>query len=246
MSQFINQVAIITGGTRGIGRSLSEAFLQKGASVIAIYHNNQNAAEEFLEHNSLYRDKITLKRMDVTNASDVKSFFEELESKNISAQILVNNSGIRQDNIMASMTENEWDSVINTNLKSTYLMGKEAVLHFLKNRYGRIINISSVGGKLCLSGQTNYAASKAGQIALTKSLAKEVAKKGITVNAICPGFIETDMTKTLSPELKKEFTKDIPMKRFGKPEEVAAAVMFLASAEAAYITGATLDISGGL
>jgi 3-oxoacyl-[acyl-carrier protein] reductase len=144
------------------------------------------------------------------------------------------------------MSENEWDSVIDTNLKGTYNMTRFGVLAMMKNRYGRIVNMSSVGGKLGLPGQANYAASKAGQIALSLSVSKEVAKRNITINNVCPGFIETELLKDLPEEQIKEYKSQVPMKRFGKVEEVAHAVLFFASKEASYITGATLDIAGGL
>ena len=158
----------------------------------------------------------------------------------------MNNSGIRRDSIIASMSENDWDMVIDTNLKGTYLMTKNATLLMMKNRYGRIVNMSSIGGKLGLPGQANYAASKAGQIALSLVTAKEVAKRNITINNICPGFIETELIADLPEEQVKEYKAQVPMRRFGRVEEVAAAVLFFASKEASYITGATLDIAGGL
>ena len=144
------------------------------------------------------------------------------------------------------MTLKEWNDVISTNLTGTFLMSKHAVLKFMPNRYGRIVNMSSIGGSLGLPGQANYAASKAGQIAISKTLSKEVAKRGITVNNVCPGFIDTELLADLPEEQRKEYMKDVPMKRFGKVEEVAAAVLFLASKEASYITGASLEIAGGL
>ena len=159
---------------------------------------------------------------------------------------MINNSGIRKDQLTATMSLADWNDVISTNLTGTFLMSKHAVLQFMKNRYGRIVNMSSIGGSLGLPGQANYAASKAGQVAISKSLSKEVAKRGITVNNICPGFIDTELLADLPEDQRKEYMKDVPMKRFGKVEEVAHAVLFLASKEASYITGASLEISGGL
>jgi 3-oxoacyl-[acyl-carrier protein] reductase len=176
----------------------------------------------------------------------IEKFFKELESTHPKIEVLVNNSGIRKDQVTAMMTLADWNDVINTNLTGTFLMSKHAVLKFMGSRYGRIVNMSSIGGSLGLPGQANYAASKAGQIAISKSLSKEVAKRGITVNNICPGFIDTELLSDLPEEQRKEYMKDVPMKRFGRVEEVAAAVLFLASKEASYITGASLEVSGGL
>ena len=246
MFKFDSQHVIVTGGTRGIGAGLTENFLKSGATVIATYAGNDDAAMAFKEKLLIYGDKLILKKFNVSNTSEVENFFSDYEKKFPSLEILVNNAGIRRDNIVASMTEGEWDSVIDTNLKGTYNMTRFAVLAMMKNRYGRIINMSSVGGKLGLPGQANYAASKAGQIAMSLSVSKEVAKRNITINNVCPGFIETDLLKDLPEEQVKEYKSQVPMKRFGKVEEVAHAVLFFASKEASYITGATLDIAGGL
>jgi 3-oxoacyl-[acyl-carrier protein] reductase len=246
MYNFESQHVVVTGGTRGIGAGITESFLKAGATVIATYAGNDEAAQVFKEKHSLYGEKLILKKFNVASTSDVENFFFEYEKSFPSLEILVNNAGIRKDNIIASMTENEWDGVIDTNLKGTYNMTRFAVLAMMKNRYGRIINMSSVGGKLGLPGQANYAASKAGQIALSLSVSKEVAKRNITINNICPGFIETELLKDLPEDQIKEYKSQVPMKRFGKVEEVAHAVLFFASKEASYITGTTLDIAGGL
>ncbi|MFA6238712.1 MAG: 3-oxoacyl-ACP reductase FabG [Bacteriovorax sp.] len=244
--KFENQTAIVTGGTRGIGRGISEAFLKEGATVVATYAGNDVAAMKFKEENLQYGDKLIIKKCDVRDEEAIKSFFSELESTHPKIEILVNNSGIRKDQVTAMMSLVEWNDVINTNLTGTFLMSKHAVLAFMKNRYGRIVNMSSIGAALGLPGQANYAASKAGQIAISKSLSKEVAKRGITVNNICPGFIDTELLADLPEDQRKEYMKEVPMKRFGQVFEVAAAVLFLASREASYITGASLEISGGL
>ena len=246
MSNFNGQTVIVTGGTRGIGKGIVESFLKEGASVIATYARNDQAANLFKEEMIQFGEKLTLKKFDVSKITEVESFFNEIESAEKTIEILVNNSGIRQDNLTASMTEGQWDMVMNVNLKGTFNMSQKAVLHMMKNRYGRIINISSIGGVLGLPGQANYAASKAGQIALSKVLSKEVAKRKITVNNIAPGFIETELIADLPEEQVKEYKKSVPMKRFGTVEEVASAVKFLASKEASYITGTTIEISGGL
>lgn len=242
MNKFQNKVVIVTGGTRGIGRGIATAFLNEGAAVIATYAGNEKAAMEFKEQ----FPHVTIAKCDVRDENAIIDFFREVEREFSTVHILINNSGIRKDNLTASMTLGEWNDVLDTNLTGTFLMSKHAVLSMMKNRYGRIINISSIGGTLGLPGQANYAASKAGQIAIAKTLSKEVAKRGITVNNICPGFIDTELLADLPEEQKKEYTKTVPMKRFGKVEEVASAVLFLASQEASYITGASLEITGGL
>ena len=246
MYKFDSQHVIVTGGTRGIGAGITESFLKAGATVIATYSGNDEAANAFKEKHALYGNKLVLKKFNVAKTAEVESFFKAYETEFPSLEILVNNAGIRRDQIIPSMTEDDWDAVIDTNLKGTYNMTRFAVLAMMKNRYGRIVNMSSVGGKLGLPGQANYAASKAGQIALSLSVSKEVAKRNITINNVCPGFIETELIKDLPEEQVKEYKGQVPMKRFGKVEEVAHAVLFFASKEASYITGATLDIAGGL
>jgi 3-oxoacyl-[acyl-carrier protein] reductase len=246
MFNFESQHVIVTGGTRGIGAGITENFLKSGATVIATYAGNDEAANSFKDKYSQYGDKLILKKFNVSNTNEVEAFFADLEKTFPTLEVLVNNAGIRRDNIVASMSEGDWDAVIDTNLKGTYNMTRFAVLAMMKNRYGRIINMSSVGGKLGLPGQANYAASKAGQIAMSLSVSKEVAKRNITINNICPGFIETELLKDLPEDQVKEYKSQVPMKRFGKVEEVAHAVLFFASKEASYITGATLDIAGGL
>lgn len=243
---FENQTAIVTGGTRGIGRGITEAFLKQGANVIATYAGNDQAALKMKEELSAFGEKLIVKKCDVRDEAVVIAFFKEIENLFPKIEILVNNSGIRKDQLTAMMSMSEWNDVINTNLTGTFIMSKHAVLQFMKNRYGRIVNMSSIGGSLGLPGQANYAASKAGQIAISKSLSKEVAKRGITVNNVCPGFIDTELLADLPEEQRKEYMKDVPMKRFGQVAEVASAVLFLASREASYITGASLEISGGL
>lgn len=242
MQNFNGQTAIVTGGTRGIGRGITEAFLKNGATVIATYASNDTAANSFKEEMATFGDRLILKKFDVSKTSECEEFFNTLEE----IDILVNNSGIRKDNLLATLSEDDWDQVMNINLKGTYNMSKFAVLKMMRKRYGRIINISSIGGALGLPGQANYAASKAGQIAISKSLSKEVAKRNITVNNIAPGFIETELIQDLPEDQVKEYKKQVPMKRFGSTEEVAHAVMFLASREASYITGTTIEVSGGL
>lgn len=243
---FENQNIIITGGTRGIGAGIARAFLTSGAHVIATYAGNDEKAQSFKGSLGELGEKLTLRKFDVANKEAVEAFWSAMGEEFGQIHVLVNNAGIRRDNILASLDEESWDRVMDTNLKGTYLMSQGAVLNMMKNRYGRIINMSSIGGILGLPGQANYAASKAGQIAIAKTLSKEVGKRGITVNCVLPGFIETELIADLPPEQVKEYKKDVPLKRFGTTDEVAHAVMFLASKEAGYMTGSTLEITGGL
>jgi 3-oxoacyl-[acyl-carrier protein] reductase len=236
----------VTGGTRGIGAGITGSFLQKGATVIATYSGNEEAAQNFKQRLSVYAGKLHLRKFNVQKTSEVEAFFKAFDEEFPALHVLVNNAGIRKDQIVASMSEEEWDQVIDTNLKGTFNMTRFGVLSMMRNRYGRIINMSSVGGKLGLPGQANYAASKAGQIALSLSVSKEVAKRNITINNVCPGFIETELLADLPEDQVKEYKSQVPMRRFGKVEEVAHAVLFFASKEASYITGATLDVAGGL
>ena len=246
MNKFNQKVAIVTGGTRGIGRGITLALLNQGAHVIATYASNDQAAEEFKSEYPQYSENLITKKFDVSKPESCELFFDEISGQFEQIHILVNNSGIRKDSLGASMTENMWDQVLDINLKGSFFMSKLAILHMMKKRYGRIINISSIGGQLGLAGQSNYAASKAGQVAISKTLSKEVAKRGITVNNVCPGFIETELIDDLDPALVKEYKSQVPMKRFGKVDDVAAAVIFLASDEASYITGTSIEVSGGL
>lgn len=246
MSAFNDQIIVVTGGTRGIGAGITEAFLEKGAHVIATYSGNDEAAQGFKEKLSSYGEKLEIKKFDVKKSSEVNAFYKWLDEKHGRLEVLVNNAGIRRDQIIASLSEEDWDNVLETNLKGTYNMTKEAVLLMMKNRYGRIINMSSVGGKLGLPGQANYAASKAGQIALSLSVSKEVAKRNITINNVCPGFIETELIADLPEDQVKEYKSQVPMRRFGKVSEVAHAVLFFAAKESSYITGTNLDVAGGL
>ncbi|MEH0861738.1 SDR family oxidoreductase [Halobacteriovorax sp. DPLXC-1] len=246
MFDFKDQVAIVTGGTRGIGRGITESFLKSGARVVATYAGNHDAANAFKAELGELGENLYLEAFDVSDASAVEEFWSRMNEQFEQIHILVNNSGIRRDNLSPIMPDEDWARVLDINLTGTFLMTKRAVNHFLSKRYGRIINMSSVGGSLGLPGQANYAASKAGQVAMSKSISKEVGKRGITINNVCPGFIETELIADLPAEQVKEYKKQVPLKRFGKVEEVAHAVQFLASKEAAYITGASLEVTGGL
>jgi len=246
MFNFQDQVAIVTGGTRGIGRGITESFLKAGAQVVATYASNDDAANKFKDELGELGKGLHLRKFDVSNSQEVESFWNEITSSFQKIDILINNSGIRKDNLTPVMPDEDWTRVLDINLSGSFYMTKRAVNHFLGNRYGRIVNMSSVGGSLGLPGQANYAASKAGQVAMSKTVSKEVGKKGITINNVCPGFIETELIADLPAEQVKEYKKQVPMRRFGKVEEVAHAVMFLSSKEAGYITGASLEVTGGL
>ena len=242
MLEFDEQLVIVTGGTRGIGKAISSAFLSRGAKVIATYVSGAEAAEKFKSEHP-QGEKLSLACFDVSDANAVESFFGNLEA---APQVLINNAGIRRDQIVGMMNLEDWNRVMEINLGGTFLMSKFGVRAMSRERYGRIINISSPSGRLGIKGQANYAASKAGQVALAKTLAKEVAKRKITVNCVEPGFIETELIDDLPEELVKEYKAMVPLKRFGTPEEVAHAVLFLASREASYITATSLMVSGGL
>ncbi len=234
------KTALITGASRGIGRAIAEKLHLAGAKVILIARNEERLKElsEKLENSEYYL-------LDITDRKQVLETLKELQKEN-HIDILVNNAGITRDNILLAMKEEEIDEVIDTNLKSVLFITKQVLRKMLKKRYGRIINITSVIGLMGNAGQSNYAASKAGIIGFTKSLAKEIGSRNITVNAIAPGFIETDMTGELSEDVKKEMIKSIPLGRTGTPEDVANAVLFLASDLAGYITGTVLNVSGGM
>ncbi len=243
MFNFENQRVVVTGGTRGIGKGIALAFLKAGADVIATYEKNKDAAEAFKAECSEFGDKLQVSQCNVTDPTIVDSFFKSLDGR---IDVLINNSGIRADGLVPMMSIESWENVIKTNLTGTFIMSKHAVLLMMKKRYGRIVNISSIAGRIGLPGQGNYSATKEGQIAFSKSLAKEVGKRNITVNNVAPGFIDTDFIKDLPEELIKTYKDSVPLKRFGTVEDVANAVLFLASKEASYITGATIEVSGGL
>lgn len=242
MPDFSGQRAIVTGGTRGIGRAISEAFLAAGAEVHATYAGNEAAAEA-MKAGCGAPERLHPVRFDVSDYEAAEAFFSALPEP---PQVLVNNAGIRRDQVVGLMPADDWRRVMAVNLDGTYIMSKLAVQAMSRQRFGRIVNITSPSGALGFAGQANYAASKAGQVALAKSLAKEVAKRKITVNCVSPGFIDTDLLADLSDEHKKGFLDMVPLRRFGQPEEVAHAVLFLASSQASYITGTTLEVTGGI
>lgn len=246
MADFTGQKVIISGASRGIGKAISLAFLHQGATVIGLYAGNRAAADTFLAECSQFEGRLQLHQCDVADARQVESLFSLIEEQFDTIDVLVNNAGIRRDKLLALMDQESWQQVIDINLTGTFNMCRSAVLLMLKQKYGRIVNVTSPVATLGFAGQTNYGASKAGQIGLTRSLCKETARKKITVNCVSPGFIDTELIEDLSPEQVKEYKKNVPMRRFGKVEEVASAVLYLASKEASYITGTVLDVNGGL
>lgn len=243
---FKDQCVIVTGGTRGIGKAISQAFLNAGAFVTANYHSNQKAAEDFKASLGAGSERLTLFKFDVSKAAEVEQFFLDYDRKFSKIDVLVNSAGVRKDAIVGMMSEEDWDLVLDINLKGCFLMSKFAVQRMSSKRYGRIVNITSPSGKMGFPGQGNYSASKAGMVGFTRSLSQEVAKRKITVNCVSPGFIETELLSDLPEQLAMEYKNMVPMKRFGLPTEVSSGVLYLASAEASYITGSTLEIAGGL
>jgi 3-oxoacyl-[acyl-carrier protein] reductase len=246
MFSFKDQVVIVTGGTRGIGKTISVGFLKADAKVIAVYTSNDQKAEEFKIENSAYDEKLDLQKLDITDYNDVEKFYNYIEEKYGSVDVLVNNAGVRKDSLLGMMPNETWQFVINVNLNGTFCMSRFAVRNMIRKRYGRIINITSPSSYLGFKGQANYAASKAGQIGMSRVLSKEVAGYGITVNCVSPGFISTELLNDLDESQINEYKKMIPLGRFADPEEIAFGVLFLASKEASYITGTTLTISGGI
>ena len=240
------EIALVTGASRGIGRAIAEALLAQGAAVAGTATTDAGAERIASELAGDGRRVLGL-RLDVKDASSIDATFKAIaEGLGGAPSILVNNAGITRDNLLMRMKDAEWDDIIDTNLSSVYRLCKACMRPMTKARKGRIINIASVVGASGNAGQTNYAAAKAGMIGFSKSLAREVGSRGITVNCIAPGFIDTDMTRELSEEQRGALLGNIPLDRLGQPEEVAAAVVFLASSGAGYITGETLHVNGGM
>lgn len=240
------QSAIVTGASRGIGRAIAIQLAKNGANVVVNYSGSEAAAMETAEECKKYGVDAIVCKADVSNMEDVAAMVDKATEAFGKIDILVNNAGITRDKLVMAMSEEDFDDVISINLKGTFNCIKLVSKTMMKQRYGRIINISSIIGVRGNAGQTNYAASKAGIIGITKSVAKELAARNITVNAIAPGMIETDMTDVLSDKVKEAMLSSIPAKRAGKPEDIANAVAFLASKEAEYITGQTICVDGGM
>jgi 3-oxoacyl-[acyl-carrier protein] reductase len=243
--QLNNRVTVVTGATRGIGEAIAIAAAESGSHV-ALWGRNEDLLQKTKQHISDRGKKAEAYRVDVAKQTEVDEAMKKVLQDFSRIDFLVNNAGITKDNLLLTMKPEEWDQVLQTNLYGVFYCSKAVLRSMMKQRYGKIVNISSVAGITGNSGQTNYSASKAGMIGFTKSLAKEMGKRNICVNAIAPGMIETEMTHTLPEELKKQYLESIPLGRFGKVEEVAALVLFLLSSASDYITGQVFAIDGGL
>jgi 3-oxoacyl-[acyl-carrier protein] reductase len=244
--RFANQVAIVTGAGRGIGQAIALRLAQEGARVAVVSRTEANAVKTADEINAKYPGLSVAYAVDVVNLAAVKALVERILADFSRVDILVNNAGVTRDNLSMRLSEDDWDTVVDTNLKGAFNFIQSVERTMLKQRSGRIINISSVAGLTGNAGQANYAASKAGLLGLTKSIARELASRSITCNAVAPGFITTDMTGVLPEAVKTGVIGSIPLGRFGLPEEIASAVAFLASSEGAYITGQCLTVDGGM
>ena len=239
------QIALVTGASRGIGQAIAFELGGQGAQVIGTATSVEGAEKisQALKDKNVAGKGIVL---DVNNTDSITAALSDLEKSGVTPTILVNNAGITRDNLLLRMTEEEWDAILNTNLKSVFRMTKACLRAMTKARWGRIVNISSVVGAMGNAGQANYAAAKAGLIGFTKALAREVGSRNITVNAVAPGFIDTDLTRKLPEAQKEALLRQIPLGRLGQVEEIAQAVAFLVSPQAGYITGTTLHVNGGM
>lgn len=245
MNQIENQIAVVTGAGRGIGRAIALKFAGAGAKVVCVSRTQENSERVAAEIRAQGRQAWAM-AVDVADAAAVKAAVEKIIADCGRVDILVNNAGVTRDGLLMRMSNDDWDAVMDTNLKGAFHFTRELFRIFAKQRAGRIINVSSVVGLIGNPGQSNYAASKAGLIGFTQSVAKELATRGVTVNAIAPGFIETDMTSDLNAELKANIMKAIPMGKFGAAEDIAEAALFLAGPGARYITGQVLTVDGGM
>lgn len=241
-----NKVALVTGGSRGIGREIALELAKNGANIAITYVSNEEKAKEVVDEIINLGVKAIAIKADVSKEEEVQEMMKKIEEEFRSVDILVNNAGVTKDNLLIRMKEEEWDQVMNVNLKGTFLCTKAVSRMMMKKRYGKIINITSVVGIIGNAGQANYSASKAGVIGFTKSMARELASRGIRVNAVAPGFIETDMTDVLKEDVKEAMFKSIPLGVFGKPKDIANAVVFLASEKSDYITGQVINVNGGM
>lgn len=248
MSEFLSlagRVAIVTGGSRGIGRAVALELARRGAAIVVNYNKSPEGAEQVVNEITAAGGKAAAFQADVSNTAAAQALIKFAVDTFGDLHILVNNAGITRDMLIMLMSEEDWDSVIDTNLKSTFNCAKAAVKHMMRKRYGRIINMASISGQMGNGGQTNYSASKAGQIGFTKALAREVASRSITVNAIAPGFVDTEILKAMPPETLEAAIKMVPLGRMATPEEIGYAAAFLASDQAGYITGQVLGVDGG-
>jgi 3-oxoacyl-[acyl-carrier protein] reductase len=245
MTQLANQIAVVTGAGRGIGRAVALKLAAEGADVVCVSRTAENSEKVAAEVRATGR-KAWAHALDVSDGAAVTAAAEKILSEAGRVDILVNNAGITRDGLLMRMSEADWDTVLDTNMKGAFLITKAFSRAFLKQKSGRIINVTSVIGLIGNAGQCNYAASKAALIGFTKSIARELASRGITVNAVAPGFIETDMTGGLKEEARNDVLKQIPLSRFGKPDDIADAVLFLAGPAAGFITGQVLAVDGGM
>ena len=239
-----NKIAIVTGASQGIGKIIAFELAKSGAHVVCI-SRNKKAIESIVDKITINGGQASSFSCDISDSDTFSEIITGIIKENNRIDILVNNAGITKDSLLMRMSIEQWDDVINTNLKGAFHCTKAVMRHMMKNKFGRIINITSIVGLTGNAGQANYAASKSGLIGMTKSIAKEVASRGITANCIAPGWIETSMTEKLSKEVKSEFLSHIPVGRIGSPDDIANAVIFLASDEAGYITGQTITVDGG-
>ena len=239
--EFQNRVAIVTGGSRGIGRAIVQALAREGARVAFTYAQNKALADELANG-----DTIVGFQTDVSDFNQAKEFVNQVKEKWGSVDLLVNNAGITRDKLAALMGEKDWDDVLNTNLKGVFNVTKPVIGLMIRQKRGSILNVTSISGIIGMPGQLNYSSSKAGVIGFTKALAKELAKANVTVNALAPGFVETDMTAVLNEEYKAKALEQVPLGRFAKPAEMAEVALFLLSSKAGYITGQVIQVDGGL
>jgi 3-oxoacyl-[acyl-carrier protein] reductase len=246
MTQLNERIAVVTGGSRGIGRGIALELANRGATVIVNYQRNADAANEVVAQITAAGGKAQAVQADVSKEEDVTALIKTVIDGFSKIDILVNNAGTTRDNLIMRMSAEDFDTVLDTNLRSTWLCSKAVVRDMMRKRYGHIINITSVSGIMGNGGQTNYSASKAGIIGFTKALAREVASRGITVNAVAPGFVATDLTANLPEDIAKKINENIPLGHWATVEDVAQATAFLASEDAAYITGHILNVDGGL
>ena len=244
--RFENQVAVVTGAGRGIGHAIALRLAKEGARVASVSRTEANAEKTASEINGLRADAAKAYAVDVADQAAVQRAAAEIFEQFGRVDILVNNAGVTRDGLSMRMSMDDWDTVLNTNLKGAFNFTQAVMRPMIKQRSGRIINISSIAGLIGNAGQANYAASKAGLIGLTKTLARELASRGITVNAVAPGLIETDMTTVLSEEIRQSILQKVPLGKLGEPDDIASAVAYLASSEAKYITGQVLTVDGGM